>query len=96
MSSLELCERADELCANVHCKFGSDVTATLIEPSASAMIRSVFESKAMLPSRTLDTDASTRMPSSFLRMSDTIAEIFCCALAAKVFRSMVARCSSAL
>ena len=31
MSSLQLCEHAHELCARVHCKFGSDVTATLIE-----------------------------------------------------------------
>ncbi len=56
---------------------GSDVTDTRIEPSASAITRSVFESNAMLPRRMLYHGVLPRgCRSSFLRKSVTSAEIF--------------------
>ena len=45
---------------------GSAEMLTLMVPSASAITRSVFESKAMSASRRLEISADTRTPSSFL------------------------------
>ncbi len=70
------------------------VTETLIAPCASAITRSVLESKAMSASRRLLISAATRTPSSFFWKSAIAAAIFFCALAANGLRSTSALSAS--
>ena len=67
----------------------------MIAPSASAITRSVLESKAMSASRRLVISAATRTPSSFFWKSAITAAIFFCALVANGLRSTVAFSASA-